>query len=76
MRNITMPDRVRRLLAPPVFEDDEEKTRTAGLLNTILLAGLTLQAVMCIGLLALTPDPLQALASNVVLTLFLSLIHI
>ena len=71
MRNITMPDRVRRLLAPPVFEDDEEKTRTAGLLNTILLAGLTLQAVMCIGLLALTPDPLQALASNVVLTLFL-----
>src|SRR5258706_14737934 len=26
-----------KLLAPPVFEGDEEKTRVAGLLNTVLL---------------------------------------
>src|SRR5215208_7994838 len=28
---------LRRLLAPPVFEGDEEKTRIASLLNTIIL---------------------------------------
>lgn len=31
---------MKRLLAPPVFEDDEDKTRIAGLLNTILLAAI------------------------------------
>lgn len=30
--------RIRKFLAPPVFEGDEDKTRTARLLNTILLA--------------------------------------
>ena len=29
---------IRKLLAPPVFEDDEDKTRTARVLNAILLA--------------------------------------
>jgi hypothetical protein len=31
-----MPDWIRRSLAPPVFED-EDKTRTAGLLNALAL---------------------------------------
>ena len=29
---------IRKWLAPPVFEDDEDKTRTARVLNAILLA--------------------------------------
>ena len=29
--------RIRRVLAPPVFEGDEEKTRNAALLNILLL---------------------------------------
>ena len=29
--------RLRTFLSPPVFPDDEEKTRVAGFLNTILL---------------------------------------
>ena len=33
-----MIDWIRRLVAPPVFEGDEDKTRIAGLLNTILLS--------------------------------------
>lgn len=66
-----MSDKIRRLLAPPVFENDEEKARIASLLNTILLAGFTLQAIMCIGLLILTPDPLSALASDGTLALLL-----
>ncbi|MBC7251598.1 MAG: hypothetical protein H5T62_15130 [Anaerolineae bacterium] len=61
---------LRRWFAPPVFED-EEKTRIATLLNAILIAGLSLQAVMCLGLLALTPDPLPGLASNGMLISFL-----
>src|SRR5215471_14819716 len=32
-----MVDRIRRLVAPPVFEGDEEKTRTASSLNTVSL---------------------------------------
>ena len=34
-KDVTMLDNIRRLLAPPVFED-EDKTRVAVLLNTIL----------------------------------------
>jgi methyl-accepting chemotaxis protein len=34
--------RIRNLMAPPLFEDDEEKTRIAGLLNTILIVVLVL----------------------------------
>jgi light-regulated signal transduction histidine kinase (bacteriophytochrome) len=33
-----MLTRIRNLIAPPVFEDDDDKTRTAGVLNAILLA--------------------------------------
>jgi methyl-accepting chemotaxis protein len=32
-----MVTRIRQLIAPPMFQDDEEKTRIAALLNTILL---------------------------------------
>ncbi|MBN1875358.1 MAG: GAF domain-containing protein [Anaerolineae bacterium] len=36
-------DKLRRLLSPPIFEDNEEKTRIAGLLNIILWSVLLLE---------------------------------
>jgi GAF domain-containing protein len=46
---------LRRLIAPPRFNDDEDKTRTAQYLNATLLSGIVL---LCVRLLAgmLTPD--------------------
>jgi len=41
-----MFERLRQLLAPPVFEGDEEKTRAANLLNVILLATFLLAALL------------------------------
>ena len=34
--------RIRELLAPPFFEDDAEKTRMAGVLNTLLASTILL----------------------------------
>jgi GAF domain-containing protein len=42
---------LRRLLAPPVFEGDEEKTRIAGLLNTILLTQFFVTVIPAINLI-------------------------
>ena len=36
---------IRQIIDPPVFEDDEEKTRSARLLNAILLADLAILVV-------------------------------
>jgi methyl-accepting chemotaxis protein len=52
---------IRPLLAAPVFEDDEDKTRVAGLLNVTLLATLAMTAMMGIALLPTTPDPVSGL---------------
>ncbi len=38
MDRVNMFDSIRRYLAPPVFPEDEDKTRAAELLNTILIA--------------------------------------
>ncbi len=51
---------IRRLLAPPVFED-EEKTRAAGLLNATLLTTLVIGAVGAWGLAATATHPVGAL---------------
>jgi signal transduction histidine kinase len=40
---------IRRLFAPPVFDGDEDKTRTARMLNTILVAGILL-AIFVLGI--------------------------
>jgi methyl-accepting chemotaxis protein len=52
---------IRPLLAAPVFEDDEDKTHVAGLLNVTLLAILAMTAMMGIALLPTTPDPVSGL---------------
>lgn len=62
---------IRKLLAAPVFPGDEEKTRVAGLLNTILLLIIALVTVFSISALVLTPD-----LSRVLLELFLLLFSI
>lgn len=41
-----MFDKIQQILAPPTFGDDELKTRTARLLNTILLLMIAVSAVM------------------------------
>lgn len=41
-----MLDRIRKIVAPPVFENDEDQTRVAALLNTILWSQLALLAVL------------------------------
>lgn len=46
----------RRLLAPPVFAEDEEKTRVAGLLNVILMIVLGLVVAFTIPAVIMTPS--------------------
>ena len=41
-----MLERIRKFIAPPVFENDEEKTRVASMLNTILWSQLVLMVVI------------------------------
>ncbi len=52
-----MLDRIRRVLAAPVFADDEEKTRVASILNTIVLATLTLSVAFAIVTPVISPNP-------------------
>ena len=52
-----MLTRIRQFLAAPVFEDDEDKTRIAGLLNTILLAVVAIAVAYGIFSLITYPDP-------------------
>jgi PAS domain S-box-containing protein len=47
---------IRQLFAAPVFEDDEDKTRTAGLLNTIVLTTLALSVVFAIVIVTISPQ--------------------
>jgi hypothetical protein len=46
---------IRRFLAAPVFEGDEDKTRVSNLLNIILLAFLALTLVMTVVIFVLVP---------------------
>ncbi len=56
-------------LAAPVFEGDEDKTRTASLLNTILLTMLALAATFGIFSLITFPDPVPNLVAASVVVL-------
>jgi PAS domain S-box-containing protein len=54
---------IKRLLAPPVFDEDEEKTRKAALLNTLLVASFSLITIylLTIPLLLFKDNPLWTL---------------
>ncbi len=60
---------IRRILAAPVFEDDEPKTRVASLLNMLLLA--TLATSLVIGMVAPLPFALPLVALGVAGLIFL-----
>jgi signal transduction histidine kinase len=65
---------IKKLLAAPVFEDDEDKTRAAGLLNTVLLIMLAGGVVISPILAATETDPASAgseLLLSVVMTVVL-----
>lgn len=57
---------LRQLLAPPMFEDDEA-TRTAGLLNVILLASLAVTTAYSLTLPFISPRPGPLLVSYAIL---------
>jgi GAF domain-containing protein len=52
-----MFNRIRRFFAPPVFEDDEDKTRVAGLLNVILLCILAVAGTIGLAAPFALPSP-------------------
>ncbi|MEJ2210358.1 MAG: methyl-accepting chemotaxis protein [Anaerolineae bacterium] len=52
--------RAARLLTPPQFEDDEDKTRIAGLLNTISLAFLAITVLGGVATVAQSPTAMNA----------------
>ncbi|MBN1657765.1 MAG: GAF domain-containing protein [Anaerolineae bacterium] len=52
-----MFNRMRRFFAPPVFEDDEDKTRVAGLLNVILLCILAVAGMIGLAAPFALPSP-------------------
>jgi len=56
-----MWSRIRQFLAPPVFEGDDDKTRVARLLNTILLFILGVLLVTTVPVLVLPQTPLEGL---------------
>jgi GAF domain-containing protein len=52
-----MLDRIRRVLAAPIFENNEEKTRVASMLNTIVVATLVLSMTFAIATPLISPNP-------------------
>lgn len=66
---------IRRFFAPPIFEDDEDKTRTARLLNTILWANLAIW-LLCAWALPLSENILVGVLviSVMILLAFVALI--
>ncbi|HEX9839645.1 MAG TPA: GAF domain-containing protein [Anaerolineales bacterium] len=64
--------RIKHYLAPPVFANDEEKTRSASLLNVIAFSFLV-AALLCIPLLSAERLPYIGLALIVILTTWLAM---
>jgi len=54
--DLAMRQWLRKILAPPVFEDDEEKTRIAKLLNIILIIVMVLVMLFSVPALLMTPE--------------------
>jgi hypothetical protein len=67
-------DRVKRWFAAPVFEGDEEKTRTAGLLNQAIATSLLLSVLIFIGAVIgnNVPSSAKLIAATWIIVLLLS----
>ena len=59
--------RIRKILFPPVFPADDEKTRVAGMLNTILLVVLLTVVVFALPTLIITPTVSRILVELVLI---------
>ena len=68
-----MIQQIRKFLSAPTFADDEDKTRTAGLLNGILLITIGMMVVVIVTLLVTEPAPATLLTNLVVLAVPLAL---
>ena len=75
-----MLEKIRKFVAPPVFENDEEKTRVAALLNTILWSQLALLTVLntLYGLLSLLggQTPANLIISFVAMAMFVGMLFL
>jgi diguanylate cyclase (GGDEF)-like protein len=69
---VSIPDSVRRLLAPPIFEGNAEKTRIAGLLNTVLLSLFLVPVVIGTNAIFLPAVRTMALRAIIILVVVLS----
>ncbi len=67
---------LRKWLAPPVFPEDEEKTRIAGLLNTITYIILALALLFSIPALIITPSLERILAELILIALGVGMIYL
>ena len=65
-----MLSRIRSILAPPVFEDDVDKTRTAKLLNIILWCLLLIILAASPGLIGFNVTATDVLISTVLIGIF------
>jgi GAF domain-containing protein len=65
---------IKRLTAAPVFEDDEEKTRNAALLNIVLWATLAIIAAAAFPLIFFNETPADVVLSAVMVITFLLLV--
>ena len=59
--------RIRKILSPPVFPTDEEKTRIAGMLNAILMVVLLTVVVFALPALIITPNVRRILVELVLI---------
>lgn len=75
-----MLERIRKFVAPPVFENDEDKTRIAGLLNTILWSQIVILTIINIlfGLVGLfSGTPVQnSVISYVAIAMFAAMLFL
>ena len=64
--------RIRQILSPPLFEDDEEKTRIASLINTIAVSALAIDTLVLVILPIVMPgqsEPLFPVGIAIILLL-------
>ena len=71
-----MSNSILKFLAPPVFPDDEEKTRAAELLNVVLIAQTLLGVLSLAALLLGGTAPLQTYIAVVIFVILMVLLHI
>lgn len=68
-----MLTKIKALFSPPVFEDDEVKTRNALLITILVRTGMGLAVIMLLPLLLITADPLTRWVNVALVGFFLAI---